>query len=78
MSYSFYVCHTLFPFFKGGDEFLPFRHLLFFLFVCWYLFVVVCLFCFIFFLFLKKSGYCLLIELFIVLTALTIIFVTTA
>jgi len=62
--------------FKGGDEFLPFRHLLFLsLFVS---FVVVCLFCFVLFLFLKKSGYCLLIELFIVLTALTIIFVTTA
>ena len=67
--------------FKGGDEFLPFRHLLFFfvcLFICLYLFVVVCLFCFVLFLFLNKSGYCLLIELFIVLTALTIIFVTTA
>ena len=68
--------------FKGGDEFLPFRHLLFFflfvcLFVCIFL-LFVCLFCFVFFFFLNKSGYCLLIELFIVLTALTIIFVTTA
>ena len=64
--------------FKGGDEFLPFRQLLFFFFVCLYLFVVVCSFCFVLFLFLNKSGYCLLIVLFIVLTALTIIFITTA
>ena len=67
--------------FKGGDEFLPFRQLLLFffcLFVCLYLFVVVFFVLLRLIFILNKSGYCLLIVLFIVLTALTIIFITTA
>ena len=54
MSYSFYVCHTLFPFFKGGDEFLPFRHLLFF-FVCLLVSFCCCLFVLLHFLFIFKE-----------------------